>query len=206
MKETLYSKRSNLVIGFHGCDQLIVEKILNGEDELTVSQNNYDWLGHGIYFWENNETRALQYAKEMALRKKNKNIKPAVIGAVIDLGYCMDLTDSFFLEELKEAYNTMKELFKLAEKNMPKNENVGSNTDKLLRKLDCAVIQTAHKINEGANNPPYDSVKGVFWEGKSLYPDAGFSEKNHIQICVRNPNCIKGYFRPREINELYNNP
>jgi len=32
------------------------------------------------------------------------------------------------------------------------------------------------------------------WEN----PGAGFKEKNHIQICVRNRNCIKGYFLPRE--------
>lgn len=35
----------------------------------------------------------------------------------------------------------------------------------------------------------------MFTEGKPLYPGAGFHEKSHIQICVRNPNCIKGYFR-----------
>lgn len=205
MKETLYSKRSNLVIGFHGCDQSIVEKVLNGE-ELSMSNNDYDWLGHGIYFWENNESRALQYAKEMASRKKTKKITPAVIGAIIDLGYCMDLTDSFFLGELQEAYMTMKKSFELAEIEMPQNENGGSSTDKRLRRLDCAVIQTAHEINIGAEKPPYDSVRGVFWEGKPLYPNAGFAEKNHIQICVRNPNCIKGYFRPRKINGNYNNP
>ncbi len=27
-------------------------------------------------------------------------------------------------------------------------------------------------------------------------PTAGFYTKNHIQLCVRNPDCIKGYFRP----------
>jgi len=49
-------------------------------------------------------------------------------------------------------------------------------------------------------------VKGVFWEGHSLYPNAGFAEKNHIQICVCNPNCIKGYFLPRGIDMAYPNP
>ena len=206
MKETLYSKRSNLVIGFHGCDKSLVEKIIKGEEELTLSKNDYDWLGHGIYFWENNEVRALQYAKEMTLRKNTKVKDPAVLGAVIDLGYCMDLTDSFFLEELKEAYEVLKESCNLVGTSIPKNESGGSSTDKLLRRLDCAVIQTAHRINDEIENQPYDSVKGVFWEGNPLYPEAGFSEKNHIQICVRNPNCIKGYFRPRKLNEEFNNP
>ena len=30
----------------------------------------------------------------------------------------------------------------------------------------------------------------------SVFADAGFAAKTHIQICVRNPVCIKGYFRP----------
>ena len=53
---------------------------------------------------------------------------------------------------------------------------------------------------------PYDSVRGVFWEGHEIYPNAGFSEKNHIQICVCNPNCIKGYFLPRKLNNTFTNP
>ena len=28
MDESLYSRRSNLVIGFHGCDQSVVEKVI----------------------------------------------------------------------------------------------------------------------------------------------------------------------------------
>lgn len=57
MKETLYSKRSNLIIGFHGCDRSVVDKVINGKDNLIASTNDYDWLGNGIYFWENNEER-----------------------------------------------------------------------------------------------------------------------------------------------------
>jgi hypothetical protein len=68
------------------------------------------------------------------------------------------------------------------------------------------VIQTVHLINQDANKRAFDSVRGVFWEGKPLYPNAGFAEKNHIQICVCNPNCIKGYFLPRGINVDYPNP
>ena len=54
MDESLYSRRANLVIGFHGCDRSVVEKV--------ISTNDYDLLGSGIYFWENNEERAWQWA------------------------------------------------------------------------------------------------------------------------------------------------
>ena len=206
MNETLYSKRSNLVIGFHGCDQSVVDKVVAGGENLLASTNDYDWLGNGIYFWENNEARALQWAEELAKRRSSSIQKPAAIGAIIDLGYCLDLTDSLCLEELKKGYETLVAMCKETEMQMPQNSTMGSSTDLLLRKLDCAVIETMHKINKLANKRPYDSVKGVFWEGKPLYPNAGFAEKNHIQICVCNPNCIKGYFLPRDIDKAYPNP
>lgn len=75
-----------------------------------------------------------------------------------------------------------------------------------MRRLDCTVIEIAHPINEDAKKRSFDSVKGVFWEGDKLYPEAGFTEKNHIQICIRNPNCIKGFFLPCELDLNYFNP
>ena len=91
-------------------------------------------------------------------------------------------------------------------KRQPTNSTIGISEDKLLRRLDCAVIETAHQINREVSGREFDSVKGVFWEGVELYPDAGFREKNHIQICVRNPNCIKGFFLPRKLDMNYINP
>ena len=41
MKESLYSRRSNLIIGFHGCDQTVVDKVLAGEENLLASTNDY---------------------------------------------------------------------------------------------------------------------------------------------------------------------
>ena len=84
--ESLYSHRSNLIIAFHGCDQSLVDKVVSGQEELRASENDNDWLGHGVYFWENNEERALQWAKELSKRPNSSISKPAVIGAVIDLG------------------------------------------------------------------------------------------------------------------------
>ena len=47
-----------------GCDRRTAEKVLLGEAVLTPSQNNYDWLGSGVYFWEFGPERALQWAQE----------------------------------------------------------------------------------------------------------------------------------------------
>lgn len=55
-------------------------------------------------------------------------------------------------------------------------------------------------MNKDLNRQEYDSVRGIFIEGDAIYPDSGILAKTHIQICVRNPNCIKGYFSPKEFN------
>ncbi len=87
--------------------------------------------------------------------------------------------------------------------NIPVNIPLKENGDLLKRYLDCAVIESIHQFNKDKNKPEFDSVRGVFFEGNELYPNAGFKEKNHIQIALRNPNCIKGYFIPRELDTSY---
>jgi hypothetical protein len=61
------------ITGFHSCDKEVGLKILNGQDRLIASDNEWDWLGPGVYFWEQNPGRALEYAIESARgRQKNK--------------------------------------------------------------------------------------------------------------------------------------
>lgn len=43
---------------------------------------------------------------------------------------------------------------------------------------------------------PYDSVRGCFMEGAKIQ-DMEIFEETHIQIAIRNLNCIKGIFLPR---------
>lgn len=203
----MYSTRSGLILGFHGCDKSVAEDILNNKTDLNFSINDYDWLGHGIYFWENSPSRALEFARflrDHPERSKKPIKEPSVLGAVINLGYCLDLLDYQMLNTLKMSYDVFKQAMENQGKKLPVNKNVGSSKDLLLRELDCAVIETFHEINLKKAGNSYDSVRGVFWEGDFLYPYAGFREKDHIQICVRNPNCIKGYFVPRSISGKYN--
>lgn len=42
-------KYDRTVIAYHGCDTTTAEEILAGAT-FKKSQNNYDWLGEGIYF------------------------------------------------------------------------------------------------------------------------------------------------------------
>ena len=202
----LYSHRSWIVFGFHACTQQVAERLISSDiGDFRPSKNSYDWLGHGMYFWENSLHRAEYFAKDRDIKN------PKVVGASIHLGHCLDLTDSGSLSYLSVAYNTLKKVLEVAGKPLPKNKSPKSpqsarsgGDDLLLRELDCAVINFLHSQRAENNLKPYDSVRGVFWEGNELYPGAGFKEMNHVQLCIRNPNCIKGYFWPRKKDDQYN--
>jgi hypothetical protein len=55
----MYTSRTGLILGFHGTDESIVNDVLNGKGDLKKRDNVYDWLGHGIYFWDNSPSRAM---------------------------------------------------------------------------------------------------------------------------------------------------
>lgn len=102
----MYSKLPNLVIAFHGCDKAVFDDVIKSGGQLRPSQNDYDWLGGGIYFWEQNYERALRWAEQK--KSWGSFDEPAVIGAVIDLGRCLNLTDSRYIDLLEEEYSLLK--------------------------------------------------------------------------------------------------
>lgn len=181
---------ASFILGYHGCSVETAEYLLSG-NAFEPSKNTYDWLGSGIYFWESNPVRAKSYACEKRLRDR-ASWGAAVVGAVVDLGFCLDLTTESGVEQVRDAYRSLLALHQKANEPMPVNSG-GPN--KLVRNLDCAVITNLHRIRQENRETSFDSVRGVFLEGAELYPTAGFHEKTHVQICVCNPAMIKGVFR-----------
>ena len=132
----MYTTRPGLILGFHGCDNSISSKVLIGEKSLKSSENEYDWLGHGIYFWENSDSRALEFAQHQKDNPKYVNYpvdNPSVLGAVINLGYCLDLLDYSNLKLLKSAFEILKTSHNSSK--FPTNKRAGKNRDLVLRNL-----------------------------------------------------------------------
>ncbi|MDR2944485.1 MAG: hypothetical protein LBU81_05305 [Methanosarcinales archaeon] len=189
----MYTKLPYLILGFHGCSKETCQKIFHENESLKSGTNSYDWLGHGVYFWENNYIRAEEWAKN------HYGNDFGVIGTVIDLGYCLNLSDTHSINILERGYKTL--ISRLGE-NIPKNRGKKGH-DILLRDLDCAVIQQIHVYSQEEDIKPFDSVRGLFIEGDPVYHGSGFFNRTHIQICVCNPNCIKGYFSPLNADKKY---
>jgi hypothetical protein len=57
------------------------------------------------------------------------------------------------------------------------------------------LINHSHSIIKRDSGKPFDTIRGVFLEGKRIYDTSRFYEKTHVQICVRNLANIKGVFR-----------
>lgn len=166
---------------------------------MKVSKNNYDWLGDGIYFWLNDPKRAYEWACQTQKRKPSEIKEPYVIGAVIDLGMCLNFCERQSVALLQKAHESLKSAFDVMELNINeayKNKAPDEGGFNLIRPLDCAIINHLHSLVE-KSGIYYDTVYGYFQEGKDAFEGAGIKEKSHIQICVRNTDCIKGYFLPR---------
>ena len=187
------------VTGFHSCDRDLGLRLLNGSDELRPSNNSWDWLGRGVYFWEQNPYRALSYAEEAAQKHQKfagKIKNPFVVGAIIELDNCLNLIEPNSINIVKNAHVELSAYVQDNGQQMPVNK--GAN-----RQLDCAVINFLHQINKDKGRAPYDSIRCPFHEGGLIYTGANFTDRLHIEICVLNPKCIKGYFLPRPI-EIFN--
>jgi len=186
------------IIGFHSCDREVGLRIINGKDHLRPSNNPWDWLGPGVYFWEDNPHRALDYSRNCATNKQKfsgRIANPFVIGAIIDLGNCLNLIEHRSLGIVKRAYDIFKQATEEAGGKMPTNK--GAN-----RALDCAVIKYLHETNIKSDIAPYDTIRSPFLEGGAIYDQANFTDGLHMEVCVINTRMIKGYFLPQPIAEF----
>jgi hypothetical protein len=167
--------------------------LVSGAEEIRAKKRAYHWLGSGIYFWENDRDRALEWANEKASRGEVR--EPFVIGAVIEPGRCLDLSVRQNLPLVKAAHQSLTALYAVSKRRLPENTTAPQDNrakDKVMRKLDCAVLD--HLVAN--DDKGFETVRGLFVEGDPIYEGAEIFETTHAEIAVRNPACIRGLFLP----------
>jgi hypothetical protein len=172
------------VFGYHGTDPAVAERLFRGELALAdwrPSANEYDWLGHGIYFWEYGPERAREWAG-----------KGGIVGALITLGECLDLTDVRDTDLLVEAYPTFVKEYRKRRRPLP--ENRGKRRD-----LDCAMINFLCTKVRRETGRTIQTVRAAFLEGEPVFPGSAILRETHVQMAVRDVSCILGVFRPTGI-------
>lgn len=196
---------SLILIGYHGCDITTALDVALDKD-LKPSLNAYDWLGNGIYFWEDDIDRAYDWANYVSENPKlfhNKISRPCVVGAVIELKNHLDLTISSARQVLKEAYDNISRIYAGNGLELPENRK-SAKGDKYLkiRELDCLVVNSINEFRKAKKEPLIDVIRAPFLEGEPLYSGASFMNETHIQICVKDLSAIRGYFIPPRFKKM----
>lgn len=195
-----------IVFGYHGCSQWVAERIYSGlESDLkfTDDEETYHWLGKGIYFWENAVERAAEWAVRFGarnLKKRHpelgeKDFEPTVIGAIIHLGECLNLLDIGGHETLRDVAKQVMPRIESAQLDAFMSQPNWKHT------IDSLIINRACSNADGTAR--FDTVRGCFPEGDALFEGSHILTRTHVQVSVRNPNCIIGYFRPKKLDRVF---
>jgi len=163
------------IVAYHGTTAYHADRLVAGHP-FKPSDNSDDWLGHGVYFWEYAPKQAWWWAE-----KFKKLEKPAVVGAMIRLGNCLDLLDPANVQSLKALHAAMMQKWHQTDAEIPENGNQHKN-------LDCAIFNHYYSL-AGEASRPIDTARAVYVpteSAKRVWKRSWIYEEAHIQICVRN--------------------
>jgi hypothetical protein len=172
--ESIANMPGEIVVGHHGTSQQIADQVLSGG--FLVSKNAYDWLGDGVYFWQNAPLRALSWAT------KTFGTDGVVIEADIEVRDFINLLDIEWMSWLADVHDQY--LVELKEK----GQAPPVQTERAHR-LDREVINFGIEILEQSGH----SVRGVigsFREGRPVFPNSALYSESHVQIAVRDLSLI----------------
>jgi hypothetical protein len=180
-----------IVRGYHGTNLKAANSILN--NGFSFSTNKYDWLGKGVYFWQDAPQRAWNWAVEYT-QKKYPDDKPVVLCSELDLNNCVDLLDSNPGNDWYFALNNTYKLLK---------EKISQMTEEESKQLPPPIQQGKlhgwdrrcidhfiEKILE-PQGEYISSVRAAFSEGKPIFENSGLYDLAHVQIAIRNLEMVK---------------
>jgi hypothetical protein len=168
------------ILGYHGTNLTVAKEILrNG---FHLSTNKYDWLGRGVYFFQDAPDRAWDWAYKHTQRK-SPNDSPAVICSRLRLKNCIDLFDSLpdtgWPLLIRETYNA---LLIIHGNSLPQQQGLRHGLDRLV--IDSMINVLESDLYIGV-------IRSVFLEGEMIFPTSALSQKGHVQIAIRDLTLIE---------------
>ncbi|MFD2368521.1 hypothetical protein ACFSO0_00615 [Brevibacillus sp. GCM10020057] len=154
-------------LGYHGTTRESADKILS-EQRFPFSVDDEEWLGDGVYFFENDRKQA-----EYWCTKVRKYKAWTVLESQIEASKVIDLLDTETREEFQKIAEKLKDRYHKRKDQKPR------------KLINAVVLNAMYKI------APYDMVRAAFVipRGHTVYRTN--IEPIHIQLCVRNHSCIK---------------
>ena len=175
------------LIGYHGTSKDAALTIL--AEGFKVSANDYDWLGDGVYFFQDARLRAWEWAWKLY------HEEAAVIGAKIDFSDCMDLLDIGWAHFLAKAYDGFLGKLKETGLQIPRQTRGAHRLDREVINYAVAILSESGRIIR--------SVRAAFSEGAPVFSDSALFDRAHVQIAVRDPKLILEYWMESEPKHEY---
>ncbi|MFB2969289.1 hypothetical protein ACE1CD_09980 [Aerosakkonema sp. BLCC-F183] len=166
------------VYGYHGTSADAAAAII--QRGFNISSNDYDWLGTGVYFFQDAPLRAWEWANQQ------HPTNPAVIRSVIRLEDSMDLLDIKWFPLLRNIYNSFVEEYRQTNRPLPRQNPERSKA----HRLDCAYFNYIVDILQNSGES-IRIIRAVFLEGERVFPNSAIFDRAHIQIAVRDTSLIE---------------
>lgn len=161
-----------LVYGYHGTSQRFLHSI--SATGFRTSKNREDWLGDGVYFWQDAPEHAWRWARD------KYQSEAVVIGALVRLSDCMDLLDTGWWQDLAAFHATLSAAVPL-----PKQPPTSK-----AHRLDRAVINSfiEARARQGVR---IRVVRAAFPEDDPVFQNSALTVSSHVQIAVRDTALIE---------------
>jgi len=165
---------SSIVTCYHGTSVERAAGIIR-EQRFIPSRNAEDWLGDGVYFFQD----GLGHAQRWAQKRFGEHA--TVIEAEVRLGRCLDLLSGLYDGIMQAGYAGLEAQHTAAGTQPPVNTVRGRN------ERDCAIM----RLIVAAATDPIQTIRCSFPEGDPLYPGAAIGQLDHTQLCVLDQACIQ---------------
>lgn len=165
------AKQMAKIKAYHAGDVEKIEHFLACRQYMASSYSTNNWLGEGLYFWENNPIKA-----EKWLIQKNKG---AIMECDIDTENLLNL-----LEDNDDSESFFEQAKALSQKH---GTILLNNRSSQNFQLDCKIF---NEYKKGCLNQ-FSGIRMAFYLGESITKDGNIYTGQHIQICLWDVSAIK---------------